>query len=230
MTGAAKTPLGRLTQGNNTPRKRPGRGRVTKLTPELSKRICDAVRAGNYMSVAARFCGVSEGTVADWLARGRGDHPTRSASKIYVEFAQDVDAAEAGAEVAAVLHWRAAMPKDWHASEKWLIGRVPQRWAPTQGDGQGRSAYAGVNVNIGIAGGSSSDGPTNVTLRAPLQTLLEDNPELIAGTMQFLDQLLPVATPDEEVPGFTGQYPESGPIVDAEPGSWREVGPEAEDE
>lgn len=226
MTGAAKTPLGRLTQGNNAPRKRPGRGRQTKLTPELSKKICDAIRAGNYASVAARYCGVGESTLAEWLARGRGTDSSRPVSKIYQDFAQAVDEAEAGAEVAAVLHWRAAMPKDWHASERWLDRRIPHRWGQAQADQARTGAFAGVQVNIGVGPGSASNGQAQDTLQAPLQHLLEENPELIAGTMQFLDQLLPI-------PGQTDidggdQLPvetTNPPIVDAEPGSWREIDP-----
>lgn len=224
----ARTPLGKLTQGGIGGRKRGPihTGRNTKLTPDIAKRICDAVRAGNYASVAARYSGVSEGTLSQWIQRGRGEHPTRSASQVYVDFVRDLDEAEAGSEVAAVLHWRAAMPKDWHSSEKWLKVRQPQRWGETPPDQARSGAFAGVQVNIGVGPGQSSTGTPNSALSAPLQDLLEANPELIAGTMQLLDQLLPVS--DDPGPETAEISPE-GPVWDAEPGSWRQIDPESDE-
>lgn len=219
MTGAARTTIGKLTQGGPAPRRRRGleKGRTTTLTPELSKRICDAVRAGNYVSVAARYCGVSEKTLFDWLQRGRGEHPTRSASRIFVDFVRDLDAAEAGGEVAAVLHWRAAMPKDWHSAEKWLKVRQPERWAEKTPDQLASGAFAGVQVNIGVGGTAGGQPTTPQSMQMPLAALLEDNPELIEGTMQFLDALLP---PDGGAPDVNST---ENTVIEAESGSWVEV-------
>lgn len=232
MTGAARTTLGKMTQGGaGGKRRRPLRvGRQTNLTPEVSKRICDAVRAGNYVSVAARYCGVAEDTLHDWVMRGRGEHPTRSAGAVYVQFARDLDAAEAGAEVAAVLHWRAAMPKDWHSSEKWLKVRQPERWAEKTPDQIAGAAYAGVQVNIGVGGQATATPSGPQGLQVPLASLLEDHPELIAGTMQFLDEILPLGdgtspstTENAAQPITNGQYPPTETIYEAEPGSWSQL-------
>lgn len=192
MTGKAKSTLGQLTQGARPKKRTPLKvGRVTKLTPEVSKRICDAIRAGNFISVAARYAGVSEFTVHDWIKRGRGEHPERQASRVYVQFAHDVEEAEAHAEVAAVLHWRSAMPKDWRSASKWLETRYADRWAEKPPDQRLSTAFAGVQVNIG--GSNAQIGPNGVqnTLPAPISELLEENPALIAPTMQILDQFLP---------------------------------------
>ena len=239
MTGAARTTIGKLTQGGPKKRKPISRGRTSHLTPEVSKKICDAVRAGNYVSVAARYCGVAEVTLHDWIQRGRGEHPTRSASQIFVDFVRDLDVAEAGAEVAAVLHWRAAMPKDWHSSEKWLKVRQPERWAEKSPEQMATGAFAGVQVNIGVGGGSTSTNGMPVGIQVPLSALLEENPDLIEGTMQFLDQLLPVNVNTDEDAAIDVSAPETSEpspiyatpgtfrvdsdVFDAEPGSWSQI-------
>jgi len=43
-------------------------GRPSKLTDELERRLCDALRAGNHLEVAARYAGVSRSTLHRWLA------------------------------------------------------------------------------------------------------------------------------------------------------------------
>lgn len=46
-------------------------GRPTLLDEDRAQRIIDAVKAGNYMKVAASWAGISERTLMGWLARGR---------------------------------------------------------------------------------------------------------------------------------------------------------------
>lgn len=181
----ATTDLTRLTQGGPGPRKRTPRhiGRVSKLSPEISKRICDAIRAGNYESVAARYAGVSPQTLVTWKRKGA---EATSRSNIYRTFLEDLDAAEAAAEVSANLHWRAAMPKDWHASERWLQVRYPERYSNTRDT---MSQQTAVQVNLGI--GSSTQQAEIAQPSQSIARLLEDNPDMIAGAMKVLDQLLP---------------------------------------
>lgn len=57
-----------MTQTDDAPA-RPGRR--TKLTPDLSQKIIDVVRAGNYLKTAAQYNGVGQSTLLGWLARGR---------------------------------------------------------------------------------------------------------------------------------------------------------------
>jgi hypothetical protein len=44
-------------------------GRPTKLTPERQERIVTALRAGNYLTIAAEYAGVNRATVFRWLAQ-----------------------------------------------------------------------------------------------------------------------------------------------------------------
>lgn len=46
-------------------------GQRGALTPELQDRIVRVVAAGNYLKVAAQFCGIGESTLRAWLSRGR---------------------------------------------------------------------------------------------------------------------------------------------------------------
>jgi hypothetical protein len=148
-----------------------------------------------------------------WLMRGRGEHPTLSQSAIYVQFLHDVDEAEAASEVAAVLHWRSAMPKDWHASEKYLLTRYADRWAPKSPEMARSGAFAGVQVNIGGQSGGIGPSEGQNALQAPISTLLEENPALIAGTMQLLDQFLPIDPNSVNSTQFAEIRPESAESV-----------------
>ena len=60
-------------------------GRPTKLTPEVRQKICDAVRAGNYLDTAAEFGGVDRSTLHRWLRRGE-----RASRGIYRDLADGV--------------------------------------------------------------------------------------------------------------------------------------------
>ena len=105
-------------------------GRRTKLTPEVQKRICDAVRGGNFFEVACEWAGVSASTGYDWIQRGEGTHPLRRKTKQYVEFVDAVRAAEREAEVSLVVKWRQV--DDWRAIAEFLSRRFPERWTPRQ--------------------------------------------------------------------------------------------------
>ena len=53
------------------PALRRGRGRPTKLTPELQDRLVAAVR--KVINTAARCCGIAPSVCHEWLARGVGE-------------------------------------------------------------------------------------------------------------------------------------------------------------
>lgn len=42
-------------------------GRPSKLTPEITAKICEHVRAGAYIYVAAQACGIGRETVRRWM-------------------------------------------------------------------------------------------------------------------------------------------------------------------
>jgi hypothetical protein len=98
--------------------------RPTKLTKEVSERICLAIRASNYAVVAARSAGVSESSYYRWLDRGRS-----AGRGIYREFYEDIERAEAEGEARAVALIASAMPRDWRAAMAILERRYSARWS-----------------------------------------------------------------------------------------------------
>lgn len=92
-------------------------------TPERIERIADAIRAGNYAQVAARYGGIGESTYYEWLRRGgEGEAP-------FVEFMEAVKEAEAQAEVRNMaLIQQAAQGGTWQAAAWYLERRYPARY------------------------------------------------------------------------------------------------------
>jgi hypothetical protein len=84
----------------NTPTKRRGPGRPTKLTAEVQDKIVAAVRAGNYLETACVYAGVSYKTVWRWMADA--DLPGAHWSKI--RFRDAVNLARAESEVRVIGH------------------------------------------------------------------------------------------------------------------------------
>ena len=100
-------------------------GRHTKLTPTREAKIIQATRAGCDIEVACRAAGVSRSTYYRWKARGEREHTGE-----YHDFVQALRAAEAEAEVHAVVVIRKAMHEgDWRASLAFLERRFPDRWS-----------------------------------------------------------------------------------------------------
>jgi transposase len=100
-------------------------GRPEKLTDEVLRRICEAVRAGCTKEVAAAYAGVSRSSLHRWLAKGaeEGSDPR------YRELAQELRRAEAEAEVHAAAILRRAMADDWRAAVAYLERRHRPRWS-----------------------------------------------------------------------------------------------------
>lgn len=127
-----------------------GPGAPSKFTPDVQARILQALRGGNYASVACQFAGVHYSTFRKWLV----DAEKPGASQELVEFSQAVAQAEAQAEVAdlAIIR-RAAQDKDWRAAAWIRERRSRERW------GQKLEGTIGVDVTSGgepVAGGASS--------------------------------------------------------------------------
>lgn len=96
----------------------------SKLTPEVQQRIVEVIRAGNYVSVAARFAGIGRRTFYKWMARGE-----REESGPYRDFYVAVRQAEAFAEVRAVAILQSEMKDNWRAALGYLERKFPTRWA-----------------------------------------------------------------------------------------------------
>src|SRR3954452_23882863 len=106
----------------------------TKLSPELTSRIVDLVRAGNYVETAAKAAGIHKSTYYSWMRRGeetaeaenRGD-PVADADPGFAEFYRQVSQAEGQAEADAVAAVREA-DRGWQAHMTYLERRFATRW------------------------------------------------------------------------------------------------------
>ena len=99
-------------------------GRPSKLTPEVRKRLINAIMAGNYYEPACRYAGVDYSTFRKWMQKGE-----QAKSGQYFEFFEEVKRAEAEAEARMVAQWQAQVPNDWKAARDFLARRYPERWA-----------------------------------------------------------------------------------------------------
>lgn len=98
-------------------------GRPTKLTPELSAKVCGIIRAGNYRDVAAKRSGLPMRTFSDWLKKGR-----KEKSGAHRNFLLAVIEAEAVAETAMVAVVRRGAKKDPKCAQWFLERKFPERW------------------------------------------------------------------------------------------------------
>ena len=103
--------------------------RPTKLTPELQKRITDAIQGGVDKKVAAAMAGIAESTFYDWLDQGRKP----DALPEFSEFSESIERAEAEAEVVKVGRISiAANNGNWKAASWWLERKHPERWSESK--------------------------------------------------------------------------------------------------
>lgn len=98
-------------------------GRPTKLSPEVTEKICAAIRVGCYMETAAANAGIHKDTLYAWLKSGANDE-----SPEHVAFSDSVQKALAEAEVTAVERINAAGAEQWQALAWRLERRFPDRW------------------------------------------------------------------------------------------------------
>lgn len=103
-----------------------GPGAPSKFTPDRAAKILQAMRGGNYRSVACEFAGIHYTTLRKWLI----DAEKPGAPQELVEFSAAMAQAEAQAEVAdlAIIR-RAAQDKDWRAAAWIRERRSPERWS-----------------------------------------------------------------------------------------------------
>lgn len=101
--------------------------RGAKLTSDVQSRICEAVRAGNYLEIAAAYGGVAEATFHRWMARG-----AKETSGPYRGFRTAIEKASHDAEVGLVASWRKQAKDNWQAAASLLERRFSRRWARRQ--------------------------------------------------------------------------------------------------
>jgi hypothetical protein len=97
-------------------------GAHSKFTPEIGETICKLVSLGVRLEAAAESEGVCRRTVYNWRDAGR------NGKRLYVKFADDLEAALSRAEVAHTLNIIRAGAKDWRASAFFLEKRYPDQY------------------------------------------------------------------------------------------------------
>ena len=98
-------------------------GRPSKLTPEVQKRITDAIRVGATYELAAQYGGVDYATFNNWMKAGEAAQTGR-----YFEFFQAVKSSEGD----AAIKWLAVIDKasieQWQAAAWKLERRYPREY------------------------------------------------------------------------------------------------------
>jgi hypothetical protein len=97
-------------------------GRKTRCVPEVTDKILNLIRTGNYRETACAAAGVAPQVMREWLRRGAtGEEP-------YATFSRQMDEAEAQAESRHVLTITSASKDDWRAAA-WILSRkYNKRW------------------------------------------------------------------------------------------------------
>jgi transposase len=112
-------------------------GRPLKLNQEIQDKICDAIRAGNYIETASAYAGVSKDSLYRWLKRGaREKQRLEKDSKakvdkkeaLFVRFSDAIEKALADAEVRDVALIGKAAEDQWQAAAWRLERKFPNRW------------------------------------------------------------------------------------------------------
>lgn len=112
---------------NEAPKK--GRGRPTKISPELTDKIVNAVRGGIGLKHAAILNGLAPQTITNWMNRGR-DALAIGEENEFASFYLDLSKARATAISlceGTVLH-AAVRKRDWKAAVTYLERQVPEEW------------------------------------------------------------------------------------------------------
>ncbi len=100
-------------RGKNAGTTKRGRGAPSKLTPEVTQKVCQAAQLGLKWASCAQYAGVSPSVLVKWRERGK-----KQRSGVFREFLLAVEAARAEGESAyAGVILRAAVGGDWKAAE-----------------------------------------------------------------------------------------------------------------
>jgi transposase len=126
--------------------RQPGKsGKPSRLTPEVSAKIEQALRAGNYMETAAAYAGIPRSDLYAWLKRGREE-----SSGIYFDFCKRCELAFAAAEIRDLALIAQAATSQWQAAAWRLERRYPDKWGRRERlavtDGEGRPITTGVII------------------------------------------------------------------------------------
>jgi len=97
------------------------------IKPSQIKKICNLIRAGNYVKPSVLAVGVNYNTFLDYMKKGKkGIRP-------YDEYYQDVEMAKAGFETDAVSSIAQSGADGNVGAYMWMLPRMfPKRWQTTQ--------------------------------------------------------------------------------------------------
>ncbi len=98
--------------------------RPSLLTDDVTAKVVDALKRGNFREPAARYAGVSFGTMCNWMSYGK-----KNPDSIYGKFREAVILAEQEAELTVVDRIMRASESDLKAAFWFLERRFPERWS-----------------------------------------------------------------------------------------------------
>lgn len=106
--------------------------RPSKLTPQTTATLCEALTAGAYLETASRAAGIAPSTLHGWLKRGRlaeqSDDPQND-DLPFLELLEAVKKAQAAAEIAALKVIREASDRGTWQAAAWFLERSnPDAW------------------------------------------------------------------------------------------------------
>lgn len=163
-----------------------GAGRKTLLTPEIQKKIIEAIELGDSDINACAYAGVSQTAFYSWIQKGTDqpateNSPARPARSPYREFAAELTRARA---VFRVNHLRCiaraaqgtkATPGDWRASKFMLAVKWPDEFSERQVLEQRHTNATGQGPVVVATGGDLA------TAIAELAKLPEEVRDALAG-------------------------------------------------
>lgn len=102
-------------------------GRKVRLNEEVTKKICDFIKAGNFEYIAARLSGISEQTLLLWKNTGK-EQIEEGKDTIYTRLYEKMQEANAFAMAYHVQNVREAGKKSWQASAWYLERKYPDEF------------------------------------------------------------------------------------------------------
>jgi hypothetical protein len=128
--------------------------RPSKLTPQTTETICEALGSGAYLETASRAAGVAPSTLHGWLQRGRlaeqSSNP-KSDDLPFLELLEAVKKAQAVAEMTALSVIREAAERGTWQAAAWFLERSnPAAWGRDR-----RANNPGSHDSGGVAGNGS---------------------------------------------------------------------------
>ena len=106
------------------------------LNEEMIAELTSVVGAGNYLDDAARYVGIGERTLFQWLSRGRealeqaeGDlDAVEPREKVFAQLVQALEKARSRAVVRSVALVQKAAESNWQAAAWYLERTNPKKW------------------------------------------------------------------------------------------------------